>query len=105
MARQLCFGSTPPPPPPSLRLWFGLSELVNANAKSQTPSETYSTLPARMVNGRDTDRADAGRQIAAILAAAYVRRLWCKISGVGEDGKMSRFVPVEELFAGRHFEA
>jgi transposase-like protein len=32
-------------------------------------------------------------------------RLWCKISGVGENGEVSRFVPVEELFAGRHFDA
>ena len=31
--------------------------------------------------------------------------LWCKISGVGEDGGMSRFDPVEEMFAGRHFDA
>jgi transposase-like protein len=34
-----------------------------------------------------------------------VDRLWCKISGVGEDWGMSRFVPVEELFSGRHFDA
>ena len=28
-----------------------------------------------------------------------------QISGVGEDRGMSRFIPVEELFAGRHFDA
>ena len=28
-----------------------------------------------------------------------------KITEVGEDGVVSRFVPVEELFAGRHFDA
>ena len=32
-------------------------------------------------------------------------RLWCEITEVGEDGVVSRFVPVEELFAGRHFDA
>lgn len=32
-------------------------------------------------------------------------RLWCKTNGVGEDGEMSHFVPVAELFAGRHFDA
>ncbi len=32
-------------------------------------------------------------------------RLWCEVSGVGEDGGMPRFVPVEELSAGRHFDA
>ena len=31
--------------------------------------------------------------------------LWCEITEVGEDGVVSRFVPVEELFAGRHFDA
>ena len=31
--------------------------------------------------------------------------LWCKISDVGEGGEMSHFGPVEELFAGRHFDA
>jgi hypothetical protein len=31
--------------------------------------------------------------------------LWCKMSGVGENGKVSRFVSVDELFAGRHFDA
>jgi hypothetical protein len=31
--------------------------------------------------------------------------LWCKISETGDHGKMSRLVPVEELFAGRHFDA
>ena len=31
-------------------------------------------------------------------------RLWCEIKEVGEDGVVSRFVPVEELFAGRHFD-
>ena len=30
--------------------------------------------------------------------------LWCKLFGMGEDGGMSRFVSVEELFAGRHFD-
>ena len=32
-------------------------------------------------------------------------RLWCKFLGMGEDGGMARFVPIEELFAGRHFDA
>ena len=31
--------------------------------------------------------------------------LWCKSAGMGEDEGMARFVPVEELFAGRHFDA
>jgi len=31
--------------------------------------------------------------------------LWCKIAGVDENGDVSRFVPVEELFVGRHFDA
>ncbi len=31
--------------------------------------------------------------------------LWCKFLGTGEDGGMARFVPIEELFAGRHFDA
>ena len=43
------------------------------------------------------------------LACSAVRgpspRLWCKTNGVGEDGEMSHFVPVAELFAGRHFDA
>jgi hypothetical protein len=44
----------------------------------------------------DSDQADnAARQIW----------LWCEITEVGEDGVVSRFVPVEELFAGRHFDA
>ena len=29
----------------------------------------------------------------------------CKTAGMGEDEGMARFVPVEELFAGRHFDA
>jgi len=42
------------------------------------------------------------------LSPSLVKRgrgLWCKIGGKGEDGGMSRFVPVEELFVGRHFDA
>ena len=34
-----------------------------------------------------------------------LKGLWCEITEVGEDGVVSRFVPVEELFAGRHFDA
>jgi hypothetical protein len=32
-------------------------------------------------------------------------RALVQIGGMGEDERMSRFVPVEELFAGRHFDA
>ena len=37
--------------------------------------------------------------------ATFFQRLWCKLYGVGEDEGMPRFVPVEQLFAGRHFDA
>ena len=40
-----------------------------------------------------------------IKAVAAYENVWCKISGMGEDEGMSRFVPVGELFAGRHFDA
>src|SRR6187397_1121044 len=30
--------------------------------------------------------------------------LWCEIKEVGEDGVVSRFVSVDKLFAGRHFD-
>jgi len=36
---------------------------------------------------------------------AFAKRLWCKTSEMGEDGEMRDFVPAEELFAGRHFDA
>ena len=36
---------------------------------------------------------------------AVRKGLWCKIPGIGENGRVSRFVPVDELFAGRHFDA
>jgi len=42
----------------SLRLWFRLSEFVNARAKSPTTSETSSTFPAYIVNGRGKRRVD-----------------------------------------------
>jgi hypothetical protein len=33
------------------------------------------------------------------------KRFWCKTEpGVGDDGQMPRFVPIEELFKGRHFD-
>jgi hypothetical protein len=38
------------------------------------------------------------------IAEPPVGGLWCKIIGVGENGGVSRFVSVEELFAGRHFD-
>jgi transposase-like protein len=30
--------------------------------------------------------------------------LWCKREGAGDDEEMQRFVPIEELFKGRHFD-
>ena len=32
-------------------------------------------------------------------------RLWCKMSGVDKNGEVSLFVSVDELFAGRNFDA
>jgi hypothetical protein len=29
---------------------------------------------------------------------------WCKRELAGDDGEMRRFVPIEDLFKGRHFE-
>jgi hypothetical protein len=31
-------------------------------------------------------------------------RFWCKQAAIGDDGRMQRFVPVEALFKGRHFD-
>jgi transposase-like protein len=31
-------------------------------------------------------------------------RIWCKQAQPGDDGRMQRFVPIEVLFKGRHFD-
>jgi hypothetical protein len=48
---------------------------------------------------------EASLVVNAAMQMCRGKRLWCEITEVGEDGVVSRFVPVEELFAGRHFAA
>jgi hypothetical protein len=67
-----------------------------------------------------TDKMRQGRQVTGLLIVSHKANSnlgpaeathfepggpWCEIKEVGEDGVASRLVPVEELFAGRHFDA
>ena len=56
------------------------------------------------MSGGVTGKAGDGLPMS-IVSRSKRLWLWCEITEVGEDGVVSRFVPVEELFADRHFDA